>query len=144
MLSKKKLALFWLSCISLLAFLFPKHSNYLALRVIPETCHANSSWNENLNLLVRIKFLNLFFNRVLNKNWKNVLVRTKFYWSWTGGPVLIVRNKVLLVLDWRTGAHHEEQKFTGLGLEDQCSSWRLCALNFISTFLFSLLILQLR
>jgi hypothetical protein len=31
--------------------------------------------NENLNLLVRIKFLNLF------------------YWSWAGGPVLIVKTE---------------------------------------------------
>ena len=26
----------------------------------------------------------------LYKNWKNLLVRTKFYWSWVGKPVLIV------------------------------------------------------
>jgi hypothetical protein len=32
---------------------------------------------------------------------------TKFYWSWVGGPVFIVRT---------------EQSFTGLGSEDQCSS----------------------
>ena len=89
--------------------------------------------------------------------------RTKFYWSWAGGPVLIVRteqsfsglgpedrcsswglNKVLLVLGRRTGAHREdrtkfywswargrvlivrtEQSFTGLGPEDRCSSWGL-------------------
>ena len=33
--------------------------------------------------------------------------RTKFYWSWAGGQVLIVRT---------------EQSFTGLGPEDRCSS----------------------
>ena len=46
---------------------------------------------------------------------KNLLVQTKVYWSWTGGPVFIVRNKGLLVLDRRTGAHCEEQRFTGPG-----------------------------
>ena len=35
---------------------------------------------------------------------------TKFYWSWVGGPVVIART---------------EQSFTGLGSEDQCSSWGL-------------------
>jgi hypothetical protein len=35
---------------------------------------------------------------------------TKFYWSWVGGPVVIVRT---------------EQSFTGLGSEDQWSSWGL-------------------
>ena len=48
--------------------------------------------NENLNLLVRIKFLNLFFNRVLNNN-----------------------GKIYLAI----------QSFTGLGLEDRCSSCTL-------------------
>jgi len=53
-----------------------------------------SPWNENWNLLVRMKFLNLFYIYMcgiyLNKNWK-------IYWS--------------------------EQSFTGLGTEDRCSSW---------------------
>jgi len=35
--------------------------------------------NENLNLLVRIKFLNLFLHSSLKKKLKNLLVRTKFY-----------------------------------------------------------------
>jgi hypothetical protein len=30
----------------------------------------------------------------LYKNWKNLLVRTKFYWSWAGKLVLIVRTAV--------------------------------------------------
>ena len=49
--------------------------------------------NEKLNELVRIKFLNLFlYTVVLNKN-KNLLVQTKFYWSWASRPVLIVRTE---------------------------------------------------
>jgi len=32
----------------------------------------------------------IYFYIVLNKN-KNLLVRTKFYWNWAGGMVLIVR-----------------------------------------------------
>jgi hypothetical protein len=54
-----------------------------------------SPWNENLNLLVCIKFLNLFLytvHVVLLKKWK-------IYWS--------------------------KQSFTGLGLEDRCSILRL-------------------
>ena len=49
--------------------------------------------NENLNLLVQIKFLNLFYIHVYssNKKLKNLLVQTKFYWSWAGGQVLIMR-----------------------------------------------------
>jgi hypothetical protein len=39
--------------------------------------------NEKLNLLVQIKFLNLFYIYLyLNKNWKHLLVWTKVYWSW--------------------------------------------------------------
>ena len=41
--------------------------------------------------------------------------RTKFYWSWVGGLVLIVRT---------------EQSFTGLGPEDWCSSLGLRQVNF--------------
>ena len=47
--------------------------------------------NENLNLLVRIKFLNLFLYSSKYKL-KNLLVRTKFYWS----------------LGRRTSAHRED------------------------------------
>jgi hypothetical protein len=47
--------------------------------------------NENLNLLVRIKFLNLFLY-IFKKKLKN----------------LLVLNKVLLVLGWRTGAHYAD------------------------------------
>ena len=52
-----------------------------------------SPQNENLNLLVRIKFLHLF---LYSSKWKlkNLLVRTKFYWSWAGGTVLIVRTGI--------------------------------------------------
>ena len=32
-----------------------------------------------------------YIHLVLNKNWKNLLVQTKFFWSWAGGQVLIVR-----------------------------------------------------
>ena len=111
-----------------------------------------SSWGLNKVLLVLGRR-----NGAHHEDW------TKFYWSWVGGPVLIVRteqsftglgsedrcsswglNKVLLVLGRRTGAHHEdwtkfywswvgglvlivrtEQSFTGLGSEDRCSSWGL-------------------
>ena len=130
--------------------------------------------------VIWFKFLNLLYNIYLNQNckvyrskqsftglwWRTSAHRedwTKFYWSWVGGPVLIVRteqsftglgsedqcssrglNKVLLVLGQRTSAHREdwtkfywswvrgplliartEQSFTGLGSEDQCSSWGL-------------------
>ena len=45
--------------------------------------------NENLNLLVRINFWNLFsYNSI--KKLKNLLVKTKFYWSWAGGPAPVV------------------------------------------------------
>ena len=37
----------------------------------------------SLNLLIRIKFLNLF-----------LMFRTKFIWSWERGPELIVRTVV--------------------------------------------------
>jgi hypothetical protein len=50
--------------------------------------------NENMNLLIRIKFLNLLHIYVLIKTEK-----------------FTVRNKVLLVLGWRTSAHHEDCKF---------------------------------
>ena len=44
-----------------------------------------SPWNENLNLLVQMHFLNLFLYISLSKkNYKN-------YWTWAGGPVLTVR-----------------------------------------------------
>ena len=58
-------------------------------------CLDNSPRNENLNLLVQIKFLNLFYIYIyiyLNKNWK-------IYWS--------------------------EWSFTCLGQGDWCSSWGL-------------------
>lgn len=47
----------------------------------------NSRRNENLNFLVRIKLI--YFYIFLNK--KNVLVQAKFYLSWDGGPLLVVR-----------------------------------------------------
>ena len=28
---------------------------------------------------------------------KNLLVQTKFYWSWAGGPVLIVKTVTLVI-----------------------------------------------
>ena len=50
-----------------------------------------SPWKENLNLLVRIKFLKLFLYCSKEKM-ENVLVRTKFNCSWArGGTVVIVR-----------------------------------------------------
>jgi len=63
---------------------------------LPLEKYGESPWNENLNWLARIKFMNLFLymyiHVVLNKNWK-------IYWS--------------------------KQSFTGLGPEDRCSSWGL-------------------
>ena len=52
--------------------------------------NAKQSFNENLNLLVRIKFLNLF---LYSSKWKlkHLLCRTKFYWSLERGPLLIVK-----------------------------------------------------
>jgi hypothetical protein len=36
--------------------------------------------------------VHLAMNRVRTHNFiENLLVRTKFYWSWAGGPVIIVR-----------------------------------------------------
>jgi len=32
----------------------------------------------------------IYFFIFLNKNWKKILIRTKFYLSWTGGTMLIV------------------------------------------------------
>ena len=43
--------------------------------------YQKSPQNENLNLLVGIKLLNLFYNNISKQKLKNVLVRTKFYWS---------------------------------------------------------------
>ena len=48
----------------------------------------DKSLNENLNLLVGIKFLIFFI--ILNKIEK-LLVRTKFYWPWAEESVLIVQ-----------------------------------------------------
>jgi hypothetical protein len=56
-----------------------------------------SSWGQNKVLLVL--------------GWRTSVHhedRTKFCWSWAGGPMLIMRT---------------EQSFAGLGLEDRCSSW---------------------
>jgi hypothetical protein len=47
--------------------------------------------NENFNVLVQIKFLNIFLYISKKKTETNLLVQTKFYWSWTGVLVLIVR-----------------------------------------------------
>ena len=47
--------------------------------------------NENLNLLVRIKFLNLFNINISKLQVENLLTRTKFDWSWVEGTVLIMR-----------------------------------------------------
>jgi hypothetical protein len=78
------------------------HQRKINLKKIKQTCNLKllqkeglrldvcSPRNENLNLLIRIKFL-IFFYIVLNKNRKNLLVRTKPYWSWDVGPVLIMR-----------------------------------------------------
>jgi hypothetical protein len=41
-------------------------------------------WSESIYLYI-----------VLNKNWQKLLVRTKFYWCWAGGLVLIVRTASL-------------------------------------------------
>ena len=80
-----------------------------APKIIPGFYWDSSPRNENLNLLVRSKLFNLYFIYVvLNIKLKNWLVRTKFYWLWTGGPMPLVRT---------------EQSFTGFGLEDRCPSW---------------------
>jgi hypothetical protein len=65
----------------------------IIINLIPKVSTDDSPQNENLNLLVQIKFLNLLHtcNIYLNKNWKFT------------GP-----NKVLLVLGRRTGAHRED------------------------------------
>ena len=78
-------------------------------------CHRFSPRNENLNLLVQIKFLNSFF--IYSSNF---FIKTEKI----TGP-----NKVLLVLGPRTVAHCEEQSFTGLGPEDWCSLWGLLILS---------------
>jgi hypothetical protein len=33
----------------------------------------------------------MYISTINKKKIKNVLVQTKFYWSWVGGPVVIVR-----------------------------------------------------
>jgi hypothetical protein len=47
----------------------------------------------NLNLRVKIKLLNLL---LYSSKWKlkNYLFRTKFYWSWVGGSMLIMRTVI--------------------------------------------------
>ena len=67
--------------------------------------HVYSPWNENLKLLVRIKFYSLFYIYIyiyiyLNKNWK-------IYWS--------------------------KQSCISLGPEDWCSLWGLCTWSDLST-----------
>ena len=54
----------------------------------------NSPRNEKLNLLVWIKFLNLFLYSS-KQQLKNLPVRTKFCWSWAGGQVLIMRTDTI-------------------------------------------------
>jgi len=54
--------------------------------------HCNSPRNENLNLLLQIKFLNLFY--IIH-----IYIKIEKF----TGP-----NKVLLVLGWRTGGHRED------------------------------------
>ena len=62
-----------------------------------------SPWNEKLNLLVQMKFLNLF-SYISKWKLKNLLVQiTKVCWSWARGPVFIVRT------DW--SQMHEKQKY---------------------------------
>ena len=72
--------------------------------------------NENLNLLVRIKSLNLYLYCSYKKI-NNLLVGTKFYWSWAGDWCSSWgQNKVLLVLGRRPVLIvRTEQSFTGLG-----------------------------
>ena len=48
--------------------------------------YTKSHRNEHLSLLVQIKFLNLFLY-ISKWKLKNLLVRTKFCWSWEWGPV---------------------------------------------------------
>ena len=59
--------------------------------------------NENLNLLLWIKFFILFLYSSFKKNWKNG-PKTKFYWFCAGGLVLIVRTECLseLLFQWAT------------------------------------------
>jgi hypothetical protein len=49
-----------------------------------------SPQNKNLNVLIRIKYLNLFLY-ISELKPKNLVVRTKFYWSCSSGPALLVR-----------------------------------------------------
>ena len=51
-----------------------------------------SPLNENLNLLLWIKFFILFLYSSFKKNWKNG-PKTKFYWFCAGGLVLIVKTE---------------------------------------------------
>jgi hypothetical protein len=45
------------------------------------------------------KFLNLFLYSSKSKQ-KNLVVQTKFYWSWAGGLVLIVRTLFSETVAW--------------------------------------------
>ena len=58
--------------------------------------------NENLNLLVRIKFFNLFLNNcvVLKIKTEKFTGPNKIYWSWARGPVLIVRTACYFHWTW--------------------------------------------
>ena len=53
-----------------------------------------SPQNENLNLMARIKFLNLLLYSS-KKKLKNLMVLTKLYWSWAEGTVVSVRTVVV-------------------------------------------------
>lgn len=64
-----------------------------------------SPQNGNWNLLIRIyKFLNFIFyiHDMMYTSSKlkldNLLARTKFYWSWAGELVLIVRTRLILLM----------------------------------------------
>ena len=55
-----------------------------------------SPQNENLNLLVQIKFYSIFYIYISKQKLKYLQVLTKFYWSWVGEPVFISRTEYFL------------------------------------------------
>jgi len=58
------------------------------MKVIPE----NRVVYNKVDICVSLgQYPNLLTNNSPRNEKSNLLVRTKFYWSWTGGPVLIVR-----------------------------------------------------
>jgi hypothetical protein len=78
--------------------------NYHTIKTMIAPCITlESDWNSNCNTNVPLLFFYfwIYFYIDLNKNLKNLLILTKSYWFWAGGPVLIMRTVLwVMYLKW--------------------------------------------